>query len=204
VAASQEIAEEIDKVKKSGKPVVASMGDIAASGGYWIASSCPYIVANPGTLTGSIGVIMDMTNIQGLYEKLGIKSNVIKSGSFKDIGSSTREMTPEERRVLEGMVTDSFQQFVAQVTNGRRGKIDEANIAMITDGRVFTGRQALTLGLVDKMGNFDDAIHIAQDKAGLRGEPVTEELNTANPLTSFISRFTSQSLLGQGLLKSRY
>lgn len=122
--ASQEIGIELDKLRASGKPVVISMGDACASGGYWIACSSDYIMANPATLTGSIGVIMELTNLEGLYGKLGIRQEAIKSGAHKDMGSTSREITEEERILLEGIVKDSYQQFIDQVMKGRQQKID--------------------------------------------------------------------------------
>lgn len=195
VAASQEIAEEIDKLRKTGKPVIASMGDTAASGAYWIACSCDKIVANPGTLTGSIGVIMSISNVEGLFEKLGITEDVIKSGSLKDIGSSTRKMTPEERKVLQELVMDTYQQFIAQVKKGRKGKIDETKLLALADGRVFTGRQAKKLGLVDDLGNFADAVDIAAKEADIEGDPVIEELMNPDPFSELMNQFSSQTFL---------
>lgn len=203
VAASQEIGEEIDKLRKTGKPVIASMGDVAASGGYWVACSCDQIVANPGSLTGSIGVIMELQNYEELFKKLGIRAEVIKSGALKDVGSAYREMTPEERKILEGMVKDSYQQFVSQVKKGRQGRIDENQLEMIMDGRIFTGRQAQQLGLVDKLGNFPDAIQLAKKESGLKTEPYVEELNRSDPLNRLFSYFSAQYRFGnQSLLKA--
>lgn len=195
VAAAQELGREIEKIKKAGKPVIASMGDVAASGGYWVAASCDQIVANPGTMTGSIGVIMEIENYEGLMQKLGIRSEVIKSGAMKDIGSATRSMTPEERKVLEAMVMDSYNQFLEQVKKGRKGKIDEAKLPLLADGRVFTGRQALKLGFVDKLGGLSDAIELAGKEAGLGREPSYEELLKPDPFRQFINMFSSRSLL---------
>lgn len=194
VAASQEIAEEIDKVRKTGKPVIASMGDTAASGAYWIACSCDRIMANPGTLTGSIGVIMSISNVEGLFNKLGIREDVIKSGSLKDLGSSTRQMTPEERKVLQDMVTDTYQQFLAQVEKGRKGKIEESRLIALADGRVFTGRQAKKLGLVDDLGNFADAVDLAAAESHIKGKPSVEELMNQDPL-QFLTQLSSKTFL---------
>lgn len=164
-AASQEIAVEVKKLRDAGKKVVTSMGDVAASGGYWIASGSDLIVANPGTQTGSIGVIMQITNLQELMAKLGIRTVTIKSGPLKDIGSPSRDVTPEERELLQGMVNDIFDQFVKTVAEGRR--LPEDRVRRIADGRVFTGRQAMAEGLVDEMGNLEDAIARAGQLAGL-------------------------------------
>ncbi|MDN5293776.1 MAG: protease [Eubacteriales bacterium] len=164
--ASQEIGEEIDKLKKKGIKVVASMGDVAASGGYWIAAKADKIVANPATLTGSIGVIMETHNLEELYRKLGIKREVIKSGPYKDIGSDSRPMTEEERQLLQGMVDDIYNQFVEVVAEGRR--MPREKVKALADGRIFTGRQALKLGLVDELGNYFDALEVLKKEAGLK------------------------------------
>ncbi|MGE5416780.1 MAG: signal peptide peptidase SppA [Acidobacteriota bacterium] len=204
VAASQEIGEEIDKIRKTGKPVICSMGDVAASGGYWVASSCGTIMANPGTLTGSIGVIMEVDNIEGLLQKLGVRSDVIKSGSFKDIGSMTRTMTADERALLQSMVMDSYDQFLTQVKNGRKGRIDEKLLVSLADGRVFTGRQAKSYGFVDQLGDFPDAIAEAGKQADL-SKYSTEELNQTDSFEELMSMFSTQSMFSNSrLLKSVY
>lgn len=164
-AASQEIGVEVKKLRDAGKKVVTSMGDVAASGGYWIAAGSDLIVANPGTQTGSIGVIMQLLNLQELMDKLGVKTITIKSGPLKDIGSPNRDVTPEERELLQSMVNDIFEQFVKTVAEGRR--LPEDRVRKIADGRVFTGRQAMAEGLVDEMGNVEDAIARAGQLAGL-------------------------------------
>lgn len=178
-AASQEIADEIKKVREAGKPVVTSMGDTAASGGYWIAAATDRIVANPATLTGSIGVIMELQNLQGLYDKLGIDFNVIKSGPHKDMGSTSRDLTREERDILQGMVDDIYQQFVAIVADGRNLPVDQ--VKKLADGRVFTGRQAKELGLVDSLGNYYEAVRVAADLAGIEGEPEIRSMTQPRP-----------------------
>ena len=169
VTPSQEIYRELFRLRDQ-KPVIASLGEVAASGGYYIASACTTIMANPGTITGSIGVIMGtLYNVQGLLEKLGIKGTVVKSGSYKDIGSSIRDMTPEEREILKAMLDDVHKQFIAAVAMGR--KMDEAAVQPLADGRIYSGEQAQQLGLVDQLGNFQDAIALAAEKAGISGEP---------------------------------
>ncbi|MGI5911327.1 MAG: signal peptide peptidase SppA [Syntrophomonadaceae bacterium] len=178
--AAQEIGIELDKLRQTGKPVVTSMGDVCASGGYWIACSSNYIVANASSLTGSIGAIMEVTNLQGLYEKLGISQETIKSGEHKDIGSANREINPLEKEILEGIVTDSYSQFLTQVRKGREGKIQENELSLIADGRIFTGEKALELGLVDSLGNYYDAIKQAEKMAGLKQDSRIEELNKEN------------------------
>ncbi len=149
--------------------MIASLGGVAASGGYYIASACSTIVANPGTITGSIGVIMETVNVQGLLEKLGVKGVVIKAGTYKDLGSPLRDMSPEERQILGTMLNDVHKQFIAAVATGRH--MDEAKIQTLADGRVYSGEQALRLGLVDQLGNFQDAITLAAEQAGITGEP---------------------------------
>jgi protease-4 len=175
--ASQEIGIELDKLRSAGKKVVVSMGEVCASGGYWIACSSDHIVANGGSLTGSIGVIMELTNIEGLYEKLGLQQEVIKSAPHKDIGSSYRDMTPEERKLLQDIVDDSYEQFLDQVRRGRRGKIEEDKLMQIADGRIFSGRMGLEMGLVDSLGNYYDAIDVARSIAGLDSNSRIEVLN---------------------------
>lgn len=175
--ASQEIGIELDKLRAAGKKVVVSMGEVCASGGYWIACSSDHIVANGGTLTGSIGVIMELTNLEGLYEKLGLEQEVIKSAPHKDIGSSYRDMTQEEREILQEIVDDSYEQFLDQVRRGRRGKIEEDKLVQIADGRIFSGRMGLELGLVDSLGNYYDAIDVARSAAGLDSRSRIEVLN---------------------------
>ena len=149
VAASQEIYQAVRNARTS-KPVVCSMGEVAASGGYYIACACDTIVANPGTLTGSIGVIMEFMVAEELIKKAGLKFEVLKAGQNKDLGSPFRQMTPEERTLLQGMIDDVHSQFIEAVAEGRQLSPD--SVRMFADGRVFSGRQALALRLVDKMG----------------------------------------------------
>lgn len=169
VAGTQEIAQEIDRLRKSGKKVVASMGDVAASGAYWIASRCDKVVANPGTMTGSIGVIMQTENLEGLYEKLGIEEYTFKSGKYKDMGSPTRQITEDEKAIMQEMVDEHYEHFVTAVAEGR--SMDIENARELATGRVFTGSQAKDVGLVDEMGNFYDAIDLAAQLAGIPGKP---------------------------------
>lgn len=193
--ASQEIAIELDRLRESGKPVVTSMGDVCASGGYWIACSTDRIVANGATITGSIGVIMQLSNLEGLYDKLGIRNSNIKSGEHKDMGSTDRELTAEEKQMLQAMVDDSYQQFLDQVMKGRKGKIEEEKLLEIADGRIFTGRQALQLGLVDSLGNYYDAVKQAEKLAGIKGGSKIEVLNGSGLWERFMLNLGSGSLL---------
>lgn len=173
-AAAQEIGAAVEYLRGTGVKVVASLGDAAASGAYWIASCADGIVANPGTITGSIGVIVELVNLEGLYGKLGIDTETFKSGPHKDMGSPGRPVTPEERAIFQSMVDDIYSQFVDVVAAGRRK--DRAEVLKLADGRVFTGRQALELGLVDRLGGFWDAVKMAAELAGIEGEPEIIEL----------------------------
>jgi protease-4 len=169
VAPSQEIYEEVKKAVAK-KKVIVSMGSVAASGGYYIASPATRIIANPGTLTGSIGVIMEIPNLEGLLNKLGIKTEVVKSGKHKDIASVFRGVGKEEREILQGVLDDIHEQFITAVANGRKMLYDD--VKKIADGRVFTGEQALKIGLVDEIGDLEDAVQIAAKLSGIKGEPV--------------------------------
>jgi len=169
VVAAQEIYEEIQKLREN-KVVLASMGNVAASGGYYVASATEEIVANPGTLTGSIGVISEYPNIEQLMKKVGLRSEVMKSGRFKDLGNPTREMTEEERQLLQNLIDNIHMQFIRDVALGRGRTVEE--IKPLADGRVFTGEQAKENGLVDRLGNFQDALDRAAELAGIEGKPV--------------------------------
>lgn len=168
VGPSQEIYQEVKRAATV-KPVVVSMGSVAASGGYYISAPARRILANPGTLTGSIGVIMEFTNWQELLDKIGLGSEVVKSGRFKDIGSPVRPMTDEDREILQTLIDDVHQQFIASIAEGRKMEVDA--VRALADGRVFTGRQALQSGLVDELGNLQDAITVAGKLAGIEGDP---------------------------------
>ncbi len=168
VVPSQEIYDKVLKLRER-KTVVVSMGVLAASGGYYIASAADRIVANPGTVTGSIGVIMQFSQVDELLEKIGLKARVIKSGIYKDTGSPLRDMTDEERLILQEMVDDIHNQFIEAVLANR--DIPREKLMKISEARVFTGRQALKEGLVDELGGFEDAVAVAADLAGIEGEP---------------------------------
>ncbi|MCE5194084.1 MAG: signal peptide peptidase SppA [Nitrospiraceae bacterium] len=168
VAPSQEIYEEVKKAVAE-KIVVVSMGSVAASGGYYISAPADKIIANPGTLTGSIGVIMEIPNIEGLMNKLGIKTEVIKSGRHKDIASVFRKMKKDDRVILQRVLDDVHEQFINAVAEGR--DMDVSDVRKISDGRIFTGRQAVDAGLVDELGTFENAITVAAEMAGIEGEP---------------------------------
>jgi protease IV len=169
VAPSQEIYEEVRKAVVK-KKIIVSMGSVAASGGYYISAPASKIIANPGTLTGSIGVIMEVPNLEGLMNKIGVKTEVIKSGKHKDIASVFRGIGKEEREILQNVLDNVHEQFITSVAEGRKMLPDD--IRKIADGRVFTGEQALKAGLVDELGNLEDAIKTAASLAGIKGEPV--------------------------------
>ena len=170
VVPSQEIFAEVRKTRAEGKmKVVTSMGNVAASGGYYIAAATDRIVANPGTLTGSIGVIMELANVKGLLEKVGVQSVVIKSGRHKDMASPFRAMTPEDRALLQTVLDDVHAQFIDAVATGRSLQLEQ--VKTLADGRIFTGKQAQTVNLVDELGDLHDAIQLAARLVGISGEP---------------------------------
>jgi len=180
VAPSQEIYNAVKRVRKEkNKTVIASMGTVAASGGYYIAVATDRILANPGTLTGSIGVIMQLANFQELLEKIGVKNVVVKSGKFKDIGSPFRPMQDEDRKLLQLVMDDVHRQFIDAVAEGR--SLDLAEVEQLADGRVFTGQQAKSILLVDDIGDLHDAIKLAGELGGIEGEPRVME--TSKPFS---------------------
>ncbi len=174
VAASQEIYREVKRIKEEKKKtVVVSMGAVAASGGYYIACPADKIFANPGTVTGSIGVIAEWYNFKDLAEWAKVKQVVFKSGEFKDTGSPTRDITPREREYFQGMITELYGQFVQAVTDGRKGRkeLDEKRVRTLADGRVYTGQAAVDNGLADEIGNYEDAVKKTAEMVGIKGEP---------------------------------
>lgn len=171
VVPSQEIYEEVLKAKEEGKRVVASLRSLGASGGYYVACAADTIVANPGTLTGSIGVIFEFPVMQELFRKIGVRFEVVKRGEMKEVGTWNRPMTPEERELLQSVIDDTYDQFVDAVVEGRG--LPQQQVIEIADGRVFTGRQAKELDLVDELGNLEDAIIIAGKMGGIEGAPKT-------------------------------
>ncbi|HSH68667.1 MAG TPA: signal peptide peptidase SppA, partial [Deferrisomatales bacterium] len=168
IGPSQEIHDEVRRTAAV-KPVVVAMGALAASGGYYVSAPATRIVANPGTATGSIGVILQFKEVHLLFDKLGLRSQTVKSGAMKDAGSPFREMTDADRATFQALIDDLFDQFVMAVAEGRR--MDPQQVRQLADGRVYSGRQALELGLVDQLGNFWDAVAVAQELGGLTGEP---------------------------------
>jgi protease-4 len=174
VAASQEIYNEIQRVREKGKKVVVSMGSVAASGGLYVAVAADTIVANPGTLTGSIGVIFEFPTVEKLLEKVGVRYEVVKSGEFKDIGSIARSMTPKESEALQVVIDDTYDQFVEAVAKGRH--LEKDSVKAFADGRIFTGRQAKEMKLVDELGDLQDALDIAAGMAGMETPPKTVKI----------------------------
>ncbi len=189
VGPSQEIYREIIKTKQE-KIVIASLGSVAASGGYYIASAADKIVANPGTITGSIGVIMEYANIRKIIEKIGLVPVVIKSGEFKDIGSPVKKITDQEREILQNVVDELHRQFIQDAAEGRG--MDPEKVAGLADGRIYTGKKAAELNLIDQLGNFEDSVNLAGSLAGIKGEikPVYPKKDTF----TFVRRLT-RSLL---------
>jgi len=169
VGPSQEIFREVRKTSLN-KTVIASMGGVAASGGYYIASGANGIVANPGTITGSIGVILGYTNFQDLLQKIGLAPVIVKSGPYKDIGSSTRKMTENEQQLLQNLVDKIHKQFISDIAESR--DMDLSKVLSMADGRILLGQEAKELGLVDRLGNFEDALEWAGRKGGIKGEIV--------------------------------
>lgn len=169
VAACQEIYSRIVRLKEQGIPVVASMGDVSASGGVYISMAATEIVANPGTVTGSIGVIIKSNDLSHLYDKVGVTPKVVKSGPYKDMLSSYRAFSKDEEALLQGVINDTHSQFVEAVASARNKPRND--VAEIADGRIMTGRQAFEMGLVDLLGDLDQAIERAASLAGIEGKP---------------------------------
>jgi protease-4 len=174
IAPTQEIYEEIRKSRQqTGKPIVASIDSVGASGGFYIAAACDRIVANPGSITGSIGVILQWVQYGDLLSWAKLRPETIKSGGLKDAGSPYRPLTDQERGYFQRIVSQLHAQFVRAVAEGRTGKMTEADVSRLADGRVFTGEEALALKLIDQLGNLDDAVMTAAKLAGVKGKPAT-------------------------------
>lgn len=196
VTAAEEVGRELERFKETTKkPIVTSMGDQAASAAYWLASYSDVIYANSSTLTGSIGVYMPYMNVEDLYKKIGVYTGKIKSGPHKDILSPDREMTAEEREILQGIVNQLYDEFIAVVANGR--KMDTAAVRALADGRVYTGKQAQQLGLVDEIGNYYDALEAAGKLIGVNGIPEIKEKQTAKPWQILFEARLSELILSQ-------
>jgi protease-4 len=169
VAPTQELYTALRRLREAGKPVVASLGAVAASGGYYVAVAADQIYANPGTLTGSIGVIMQLANVHELMKKVGVDYVIVKAGEYKDIGNFARPMSVDERRVMQALLDDVHSQFIAAVATGR--KLDRAQVLQFADGRIFSGSQAKELRMVDTLGGLEEAIDGAATLAGLPKPP---------------------------------
>lgn len=200
-AASQEIYREIRRLKRV-KPVVASLAGVAASGGYYIAAPCTKIVANPATITGSIGAIATIPDLEKLFAKLGIKLQVVKSGALKGAGQVDRPLSPAERAMIQDAISDTHQQFISDVAKARR--LPLARVRAIANGGIFTGRKARRYGLVDKLGNLVDAVNLAARLGGVEGRPVLvrpreKERPWWQRLLLDETRTLVQELLGQAL-----
>lgn len=202
VAASQEIYDELLRIRDEGKVVVVSMGSVAASGGLYVAMAADTVVANPGTLTGSIGVIFQYPTAVKLLETIGIRYETIKSGPYKDVGSFARSMTPADSAQLQSVIDDTYDQFIEVVALGRGMSID--SVRLFADGRIFTGRQALALNVVDVLGNYHDALDLAAEMVGMETPPETvrEVIRQRRSLLDLFSRFAlrmiSESFEGDG------
>jgi len=169
VAPTQEIFTAVRRLREAKKPVVASLGSVAASGGYYVAVAADRIYASPGTLTGSIGVVMQLANLEGLLKKVGVEYVVVKAGAYKDVGSMARAMTPEERRILQSLLDDVYDQFILAVADGRG--LEPKDVRAFAEGRIYSGRQAHGLKMVDDLGGLEDAIEAAAKMAGLPPKP---------------------------------
>ena len=193
VAPAQEIMREVEKTRKH-KKVVASFGSMAASGGYYAACAADLIMAAPGTATGSIGVIMRLTNMEDLARKLGLDFYSLKAGALKDLGSPFRPMTPEEKEVLQKLLNDIHEQFIRDVARGRKLPLDK--VRALADGRIFTGEEAKKLGLVDELGNFEDALERAGRLGGIKGkiEPLYPEKKGFSLLNLLLSQEVEEQL----------
>ena len=191
VAPTQEIATAVRRLREAKKPVVASLGSVAASGGYYVAVAADRIYASPGTLTGSIGVVMQLANVEGLLKKVGVEYVVVKAGAYKDVGNFARPMTPEERRILQSLLDDVYDQFIGAVAEGRG--LEAQAVRGFAEGRIYSGRQAHGLKMVDELGGLEDAVEAAAKMAGLPGKP-----KVVYPRRRFSLRDLFRSELGLG------
>jgi len=209
VVPSQEVYEEVRATRESGKPVVVSMGSLAASGGYYVACGGSRLVANRGTLTGSIGVIAEFLQYGDALRKLGIDMHIVKSGRLKDSGTPMRKMTDEEQKYFQNLMDVVHRQFIAVVEKSRH--LEHEKVVALADGRVFTGEESVKLGLVDTLGTFEDAVHIAAHLAGIAGEPaIVRERRSQGWLEPFFGdagqtiRELKQEILDRPVLSYRY
>lgn len=203
-AGAQEIYEKLSEIRKrTGKKIVVSMGDVAASGAYYISSNADKIFAEPSTLTGSIGVIAELVNVQGLLKKIGVAPETLKAGKFKDIGSQTRPLTPEEKKIFQGILDQTHDDFISDVAKGR--KLTPDYVRTLADGRVYTGRQALDLHLVDSLGNLEDAESAAAKMVGITGSYKVVDVDRKSFVEQFLgdSNSTESQLVGLRSLLSK-
>ena len=199
VGPSQELYEAVRRLREKKKPVVVSMGSLCASGGYYVACAADTLVANPGTLTASIGVIMEIPTAAELLRKVGVKFEIVKSGKAKSVGTPWKDMTPEERAVLQSLIDDTYGQFVDAVA-AERG-LDRSDVLAVADGRPLTGQQALRAGLVDKLGDLQAAIDVAAEMAGISGKPtIVKKTERENPFVGLLRRVLDQKWAGSSIL----
>ena len=196
-AAAQSVYHELMRTREeTGIKIVASLGDVAASGGYYIASAAHHIVANPATLTGSIGVIVQTQNVGPFLDKLGVQAGSVQSGRFKDILSPFRSTTDADRKIIQGIVSDSYEQFLSAIVAGRKISLEE--LRPLADGRIYTGTQAQAVNLIDSLGNYQDAVKKTTELAQLKGEPKIRNYSSKSLSGSLLSRllpFSSSSVL---------
>lgn len=176
VGPSQELSKGINRITETGKPVVASIRTVGASGGYYVASSADTIIANPGSMVGSIGVIIEFMKFKELIDKVGVGYRVIKSGEYKDIGSPFRDMEEDERELMRTLIMDVYDQFINHILDQRPNSFSRTELERLADGRVFTGRQALERNLIDETGTRREAIRRLGEAAGLGKDPQTVNL----------------------------
>lgn len=200
---AQEVYEKLMKIRKgAGKKIVVSMGDVAASGAYYISSAADKIYAEPATLTGSIGVIAELMNLKGLYGKIGVAPETLKSGRLKDIGNSARPLTLEERKIFQTILDETHDEFISDVAAGR--KLPKDYVTKLADGRVYTGTQALNLHLIDKLGNLEDAEQEAGKLAGIEGKLKIVDLDRRSLVEQLVGDSgptSEQSFLRQWLVE---
>ena len=200
-AASQELYHTVLQIRQQGIPVVASLGDTAASGGYYVAAAADYILAQGSTITGSIGVIMQTVNLEELYEKIGIEVQTIKSGQFKDTGNASRPLTDAEIELLSELINDAWDQFVNDVATAR--KLDRQAVEAVADGRILTGRQALHAGLIDELGGLEEAIQKAAEFAGIQSSYLVRTYEQSTSLLDRLMDLTSKIPFIKGIWPSQ-
>ncbi|MGM0568844.1 MAG: signal peptide peptidase SppA [Elusimicrobiota bacterium] len=200
IGAVQEIVSEVNRVKKSGKPVVASVADIGASGGYYVASQADKIIANEGSIVGSIGVIMASGDFSELLDNLGIKIETIKSGAHKDAGSFHRPLSAPEKEYLQAMVDDAFDQFVVAVSSGRNISIQK--VREMSQGQIYTGNQAADMDLIDKLGGFSDAVNVAEELAEIEDAEIIREKHY--DISSLLKIFAGGETMMDMLAEEKY